>query len=179
MEMSVPVPAEMVEARRAPSRLRRMERNEFEEFYAATAPALRAYLVRSAGDAALADDLLQDAYIRLLAGAPEDAVHRRAYLYRAATNLLLDYHRRQQRERGWRERLGLQRPSAASRGALLDIVGAFARLNVRDRSLLWLAYVEGMSHAEIATALGCGARSVRVMLFRARKKMEKVLDERS
>jgi RNA polymerase sigma-70 factor (ECF subfamily) len=177
MEMSVP--AEMVEGRRAPSRLRRMELTEFEEFYAATAPALRAYLVRCTGDAALADDLLQDAYMRILAASPENSPQRRAYLYRAATNLLLDYHRRQQRERGWKERLGLVRSPGPSLRMHWDVAAAFARLNVRDRSLLWLAYVEEMSHAEIATVFGCGERSVRVMLFRARQKMEKALNERS
>ncbi len=176
MEMSLP--EELAEARRAPSRLRRMERAEFEEFYATTAPGLRAYLIRCAGDPPLADDLLQEAYIRLLGSAPEDAAQRRVYLYRAAANLLLDHYRREQRERGWRERLGLLWRPAPSRRARFDIEGAFARLNVRERSLLWLAYVEGLSHAEIATALGCGERSVRVMLFRARKKLEKSLDER-
>ncbi len=177
--MKMSLSAEMGDARRAPSLLRRMERDEFEDFYATTAPGLRAFLIRSAGDPALADDLLQDAFIRLLAGAPDHTAQRRAYLYRAATNLLVDHHRRQQRERGWRERLRLLRPPVSSRGGKLDVAEAFARLSVRDRSLLWLAYVEEMSHAEIATVLDCGEKSVRVMLFRARKKMEKSLDERS
>jgi RNA polymerase sigma-70 factor (ECF subfamily) len=177
--MELNVPTEMAEGLGAPSRLRRMERDEFEAFYVATVPGLRAYLIRCTGSAALADDLLQDAYMRILAAAPENPPQRRAYLYRAATNLLLDYHRRRQRERGWKERLGLVRYPGPSRSMHWDVAAAFARLTIRDRSLLWLAYVEEMSHAEVATALGCGERSVRVMLFRARQKMEKALNERS
>jgi len=44
------------------------------------------------------------------------------------------------------------------------------KLRPRERELLWLAYVEGMSHAEIAAATGLGAMSVRILLYRARQK---------
>ncbi len=42
-------------------------------------------------------------------------------------------------------------------------------LKPRARQLLWLAYVEGMSHAEIAEATGLGVMSIRLLLFRARR----------
>ena len=54
-------------------------------------------------------------------------------------------------------------------GAALD------RLPPRDRALLWLAHVEGYDHREIAKVLGLQERSVRVILFRARKKLEREL----
>jgi len=43
-------------------------------------------------------------------------------------------------------------------------------LKPRERELLWLAYVEGMNHAEIAGATGLRVLSVRLLLFRARKR---------
>jgi RNA polymerase sigma-70 factor (ECF subfamily) len=64
------------------------------------------------------------------------------------------------------------------RGAT-SIEEAFQMLRVRDRALLWLAYVEEASHTEIAADLGCGARSVRVLLFRARRRMERILREQN
>ena len=42
-------------------------------------------------------------------------------------------------------------------------------LKPRARQLLWLAYVEGMSHAEIADATGLNVLSIRLLLFRARR----------
>ena len=41
--------------------------------------------------------------------------------------------------------------------------------------LLWLAYVEGFDHREIALALRVNQKSVRVLLFRARKKLAGIL----
>jgi RNA polymerase sigma-70 factor (ECF subfamily) len=48
---------------------------------------------------------------------------------------------------------------------------AFRRLKDRERQLLWLAYVEGASHKEIADSTGLKAGSVRLLLFRARRKL--------
>jgi RNA polymerase sigma-70 factor (ECF subfamily) len=59
----------------------------------------------------------------------------------------------------------------------IDVQRVFAMLSVRERSLMWLAYVEGADHHEIARTLGCGKTSVRVLLFRARRKMEALLRE--
>jgi RNA polymerase sigma-70 factor (ECF subfamily) len=48
-------------------------------------------------------------------------------------------------------------------------------LKPREREILWLAYAEGASYKEIAGVLGLRAPSVRVLLFRARQKMLKLL----
>jgi RNA polymerase sigma-70 factor, ECF subfamily len=50
-------------------------------------------------------------------------------------------------------------------------------LKPKERELLWLAYVEGMDHAEIAAATGLGRLSVRTLLFRARNKAKRFLGE--
>jgi hypothetical protein len=42
------------------------------------------------------------------------------------------------------------------------------RLKPAERALLWLAYVEGFDHSEIAAA-GIRSKSIRVLLFRARQ----------
>jgi DNA-directed RNA polymerase specialized sigma24 family protein len=41
--------------------------------------------------------------------------------------------------------------------------------------LLWLAYVEGCAHDEIAGTLDLSEKSVRVLLFRARRNLERIL----
>lgn len=144
--------------------------------YERTAPRLRAYLRRVAGDAALADDILQEAFIRLFRsgrpGASENETA--AFLYRAATNLVYDHWRRRRRETKVLGQVA-PKPAAPPPGPPSDVGRIFARLAPRDRALLWLAHVEGLSHAEIASALGLKAISVRVMLFRARAELARRL----
>jgi RNA polymerase sigma-70 factor (ECF subfamily) len=145
--------------------------------YERTGPRLRAYLRRISGDGSLADDILQEAFIRLLRSGRPDAAENetRAFLYRTATHLVYDHWRHRKREQKALGRLEL--PSAAPPAGLLgaDLGRVFARLAPRQRALLWLAHVEGWSHAEIGRALGLHALSVRVMLFRARAELARRL----
>ena len=118
------------------SAMERMSRDGFEVFYAQTAPALRAYIVRVAGNPVAADDILQEAYIRLLNAAPVEEKRRKSYLYRTATNLILDHCRAVARERNWLGALRWRQPDAVSPRALsMDVERVFALLNVRERSL--------------------------------------------
>ncbi len=73
-----------------------MDEQTFRAFYDRTARPLWAYLSRVTGDRQLADDLLQDAYYRFLRAdaSYENETHRRNALFRIATNLARDAHRR-------------------------------------------------------------------------------------
>ncbi len=152
-----------------------MSRDQFEVFYRATAAALRSYVRRVSGDSAGADDVVQESYIRLLNVrlTPEA---RKPYLYRTATNLMIDQRRAQARRERWSNLFGRSREGADSGVELVsDMDRLFAQISERDRALLWLAYVEGAGHEEIATILGLRPGSIKVLLFRARRKMESIL----
>jgi len=150
---------------------------EFHAFYARTARPLWAYLSRVSGDASLADDLLQESYYRFLRASPKkmDDAGQKSYLFRIATNLLRDRWRRSQGEhlplvemlRGENTADGVEQQS--------DLAGLLRCLKPRERELLWLAYVEGFNHKEIAEAIGLKAESIRLLLFRARQKLASLL----
>lgn len=142
---------------------------------------LRAYLVRLGGDLALADDVLQETYLRYLGMEP---AHRKEFperplLFRIATNLMYDHFRRARRDarvRGaWWPFLRDERPEPAAGD---DVARAFATLKERERALLWLAYVEEWRHDEMASCLGVRTGSVRVMLFRAKNALARLLRQR-
>jgi DNA-directed RNA polymerase specialized sigma24 family protein len=57
-----------------------LSREQFELFYNRTAPALRAYIRRVSGAAGSADDLLQEAYVRMLNAPPLTEAQRKSYL---------------------------------------------------------------------------------------------------
>jgi RNA polymerase sigma-70 factor, ECF subfamily len=59
--------------------------------------------------------------------------------------------------------------------AQIDIRDLMEQLKPRERQLLWLAYVEGMTHSEIAKSTGLQVMSVRMLLFRARRRAAELL----
>ena len=172
------VNAEAVEALVEPA----MTEEAFTAFYQHTSRPVWAYLARVSGNPTLADDLVQESYVRFLgAAAPWEYGEAacRSYLFRIATNLLRDHWRRPQAT-PLDDVPETALPAFSSRDAeRIDsqtILGpAFSRLKPRERQLLWLAYAEGCNHKEIATVTGLKTPSVRLLLFRARRKMARLL----
>jgi RNA polymerase sigma-70 factor (ECF subfamily) len=146
----------------------------FRRLYEATSRPLWGYLEHVSGRPDVADDLLQETYCRFLMRKipPTDEPRTRSYLFRIATNLL---HNRARS----RDAAALEEPAECGaqtdEDARLDVQAAMRHLKPRERELLWLAYVEGMSHAEIAAATGLGAMSIRILLYRARRKASGLL----
>jgi RNA polymerase sigma-70 factor (ECF subfamily) len=157
---------------------RPMDEAKFEAFYRKTAGRLWAYIFRMTGDAAISDDLLQKTFFRFLRSNPTiaDEDHLRHYIYKTATNLVFDHFREVKRHRDLTPEVGLHAPAGVEMRH--DMMRVFAELKPQERALLWLAHVEGSSHEEIADAIGVKARSVRVMLFRARKRLAGILTKR-
>ena len=161
----------------------KMDEDAFRAFYDLTSRAVWAYLSHLTGDPHAADDLLQETYIRFLGVRRrwDSDAHRRHYLIRIATNLAHDHYRRGARRttRPLDDGTGaadMPAPSpACGQEERADLRRAFARLSDRERAMLWLAYAEGASHREIADSLGLRASGIRVLLFRARKKLAGML----
>jgi RNA polymerase sigma-70 factor (ECF subfamily) len=173
------------------SRLEAMERAEagfvmdedaFRAFYERTARGVWAYLARITGDRQLADDLLQETYYRFLRAAAmhDSEAHRRNSLYRIATNLARDARRRSLTHPFFSGREGeMERADIVDHAAAMERQADFARamslLKPREREMLWLAYAEGASHREIAGMLGMRPGSIKLLLFRARRRLAALL----
>jgi RNA polymerase sigma-70 factor (ECF subfamily) len=162
-----------------------MDEDTFRAFYDRTARPVWGYLVRLTGDRQLADDLLQETYFRFLrAGSTyENEAHRRNALFRIATNLAHDAHRRQRTRPIFETHDDRDHASADDAARTFqqrsDLTRALDRLKPRERAMLWLAYAEGSSHREIAATLGVKTASVKLLLFRARRRLAGVLERLS
>lgn len=158
-----------------------MDEEAFSGFYDRTARVLRAYLARITGDSQLSDDLLQEAYYRFLRARSEyeSEAHRRNALFRIATNLARDGYRRTKYVSPTpveTEALAdVSHDPAARAEQRTDLRRAMAQLRPRDREILWLAYAQGSTHREIAAALGLRTGSIKLMLFRARRRLAALL----
>ncbi len=138
------------------------------------------YLTHLAGRREVAEDLAQEAFLRLFRAAPgyRDEGRLLPFLFRIATNLLRSELRR---ERGWRALGAIVRAAppcstpAPSPGELLlqrelrtELRRAIARLPWSFRVPLVLAEIENWSGPRIAALLGCREGTVKSRLHRAR-----------
>ena len=159
-----------------------MDEETFRAFYDRNARGVWAYLVRVTGDRQMADDLLQEAFYRFLraAASHENETHRRNSLYRIATNLARDERRRKLIRLPALvggddiERLAGS-DHAGSTERQTDVTRAMSQLKPRERAMLWLAYAEGASHREIADVLRVAPGSMKLLLFRARRRLAALL----
>lgn len=155
-----------------------MDEHAFQSFYAGTARPLRAYVARTLGDLNQVEDIVQETYLKLLRmpAAPDDPHQLRPLLFRIASNLMNDEWRRRRRATNAADAHALEpsrpHPDMALR---LDMSRMFQQLKPQQRQMMWLAYVEGADHREIAAALGLREGSVRVLLHRARRRLASLL----
>lgn len=150
--------------------------------YDAHARPLLRLAVALTADAALAEDLVHDAFLRLhRAATPPAAGAEGAYLRRIVTNLAHDHHRH-----GSVVRRLAPAPSDPAPSAELDALGgdraravaaAVAALPDRQRDCVALHYFGGLTDAAVATELGIAVGSVKTHLHRARAALALSLED--
>jgi len=152
-------------------------------------PLLR-YLERLVRDAAAAEEILQETFLRVHRARERYAAEARfsTWLYRIATNLAFNELRRPRRRR---EHAPLDAPGApepVDGGPGADERADARRLHQRvsreleslpdrQRAALWLVAVEGRSYAEVARFLDTSESSVKSLVHRARAALVGALDE--
>lgn len=173
--------AEMIATRTQPAATRRMTEPEFEALYRRTARPLWAYIYRLCGDRSASDDIFQKTFFQFLRAPLREGSEEqlRGFLFRIATNATMDF---------WRERkksVGVVSPDESTefgrqddRGFSVDMGRVWSELSSKEKTLLWLAHVEGTGHRQIAASLNVKEKSVKVLLFRARKRLAELLSRK-
>lgn len=132
-------------------------------------------------DRSEAEDVVQDAYVRVLQQQSKLAgvVEMRAWLVRIAWNLALDRKRRgrvMQMDPEFAEALtGRELPADVAleeRRRMERVLAVMDRLPKLEREALLLSAIEELSTREIAAVLGRTESSVRALLFRARTRLK-------
>jgi RNA polymerase sigma-70 factor (ECF subfamily) len=149
-------------------------------------PDLVRFFTARLKSAAAAEDLVQDIYLRIAASPPDAEVHNpAAYLYRLGTNLMLDRLRGERRtasrEFAWREThrtvVGQEEvaedagadDALAARQQLAAIVEALKALPPQTQRVFRMHKFDGLSHAEVAQALGISRSAVEKHVMAALK----------
>jgi RNA polymerase sigma-70 factor, ECF subfamily len=152
----------------------------FEGFFGRESPTLFRRLCTMTGNSAEAEEIMQDAFMKLWerwdrVGVMDDPS---GYLYRTALNIF--------RKRLRRARLAMRRaltlapdpPPFSEIDDQQDVVAALAELTPRQRAALVLTHVMDYTSEEAGRALGVTAGTVRGLTSRAREVMRQQVGDR-
>lgn len=160
--------------------------------YLAMREVLLRFLTARLGDPAAADDVYQELFVRLRGGAlPQDLTNPKGYLFRMAYNLaneLARARRRQEaRDMQWTDtttqKVGADTISdtaaaddaLASKERLAAVMRAVEGLPPKTREVFVMCRVRGLSHREIAAALGISTKTVEKHMTAALKHLTLIL----
>lgn len=166
------------------SRVARGDQSAYRELSRRHLPAMLGLARRILGNAADAEDVAQEAMLRVWTHAPrwQPLAAFRTWLTRVVVNLCLDRKRR----RPWvaLEAAGeivdptpgvTEKAEQSEREKLLE--AAIAELPARQRSAIVLTYTEGMSNAQVAEILDTSISAVETLLIRGKQNLRMRLSQ--
>ena len=131
--------------------IHRGDRAAFEALYEHMKRPLFTVILRTTGDRPLAEDVLQDLFLKLYLTPPQPAKNPHAYLCRMARNLAIDALRTQKPDIEFDEHVHHNPGPDFSQA--LDVEDAIAALPAREREIVTLHLNGGLKFREIAAAM--------------------------
>jgi RNA polymerase sigma-70 factor (ECF subfamily) len=143
---------------------------------------MRALALSLVGDAARADDVVQDALVAALEHRPRDPARMRSWLGKIVRNFAFRSHRTEKR-RDRHEGAAPPRPPVPSADEILArenarrrVVGAVLKLPEPYRAAVILRYLEELPPRDVARRLGIPVETVRTRVKRALAQLRETLD---
>jgi RNA polymerase sigma-70 factor (ECF subfamily) len=157
----------------------------FTELYERHSAALMTFLVRRVGDRALAEDLLQETFVRVYRArhAYQAIGQFRAWLFTISRRLVIDWRRSHQP--GWSDQPEALETMAAperaddraeARDLAVRLERAIRRLPEGQREVLLLSRYADLNSEQIAQVMDTTPGAVRVTLHRALQKLRELID---
>jgi len=146
----------------------------------AHAAELRSWLRHQSGDDALADDLLQDLFLRALRQGQRfcDVSNARAWLFEVARNLLADHFRVTHESLPLPDDLSAQTEDMATIDQLTGCLPrVLSELDHDDRDVIILCDLQGMAQAEYAQLRGIGVSAAKSRVQRARVRLRQRMSQ--
>jgi len=153
-----------------------MTENEFEQVYIANYRYVRAYVRRYVPDAETAEDIAQQAFLKLALSSGVRTP--RNYLFSIVRHLVTDYHRAHH-ELHLDAPVPSPDPPVEEQAARIElrqwIHAGLCQLLPRHRQVLYLRYWLDLNEPEAAAELGLSRDALNQLAHRARVKMKEVL----
>jgi RNA polymerase sigma factor (sigma-70 family) len=141
-------------------------RARFDDLYAAHAPDARRVAYLLVGNRQTAEDITQDAFIRVLGrfGNLRKPEAFRSYLMRTVVSLTKNHHRRRSLERAHTQTVPTEAPAPSERDD--DLLDALRKLPERQRVALVLRYCEDLSEKDAADIMQTTPKAVKSLVTR-------------
>ena len=163
-----------------------MEKDILKQLYQKYRKELYLYLYSLCKNESLAEDLLQETFLKALLSLPDDHTNMRAWLYLVARNLFFNYYHREKEKVPLEEAEQIQDTDAQEvlDGILKEekkkiLYLAMNSLERRKREILLMQYFGGLSQKEIAAILKITPENVRVLSYRAKRELRAYMEEQN
>lgn len=159
-----------------------MDRQLLEQLYRAYYRELYLYIFSFCKNPALAEDLLQETFLKAILSLPDSHTNMRAWLYRVARNLSINAMKKASPPAAAEEIEDTPDPDGDPLANILQkeqyrtLYQALQNLSKIRREILIMQYFGGLSHKEIAAVLQTTPGNVRVAAARARAEMKKYME---
>lgn len=146
--------------------------DELAAFFRAQHSRLVGFLALYCGDAQVAEEIAQDALVRLCRdwNKVRHMDHPEAWLQRVGINLTNSYFRRRSAERRAKARLGDSKQAWVDRSDT-ELLDALSSIPARQKAALLLRHYLGLSTREAAEALGCPEGTIKTLVHKAIKNL--------
>lgn len=145
--------------------------NDFNIFFDQTKKGFYHYLLSLTRDSALADDIFQETYLKILKNYKEKLSP--MLLYKIGKNLFIDEYNRNKKHINT-ENITLSYEQTSSDNSM-EADALLALLDDEERKLFLMSAVDGLKYDEISTMTGISVSNIKVKIFRARKKIQNAL----
>lgn len=157
-----------------------MDSEMLRQFYGRYASEIYLYLYSLCKSRELAEDLMQDVFLKALLSLSDFHTNIRAWLYKVARNTCLNELRKRNRETELDEQLAISEETilgnVIQNEQKKQLYQAMMKLPDRQREILELFYFSEMSIKEIAAVLSLTSENVRVLAYRAKKQLRNEME---
>ena len=158
------------------------DRMAIEEMYCRFYPLLYNYGVKWISDKELVEDCIQDVFIKIIQNHTHlmPTLSVKGYLLKALRNKILDCFEKERitepiegYEEAFAEEMAIGEAEDGDEQTEL-LLRSFSELSPRQREILYLYYVNELTHEDIARLLGINYQSSKNLLFRSLSKLKKI-----
>ncbi|MDR0297040.1 MAG: RNA polymerase sigma factor [Streptococcaceae bacterium] len=155
-----------------------MKLDAYEQLIKGYAIEIVRWLVSKKIPADKAEDVVQDVFVKMLELdvliAPENL---RAWMYRVSLRTYINKYKRDKRYHEILQEMSADEVTVTLADELPDMGEFLLKLAPADRKLLHAYYYEDLSIKELSAATQKSQSAVKIRLYRARKKLQKILEE--